>query len=118
MRGKVVVLNFWASWCGPCLMEMPAMKQFAGSYNGEVDFIYVSVDKDETAWKKAISKYKLTGNHFLLADGFHTPLAQYLKMKSVPRDILVKKNKLLVFKSYPPSNTAAFQKMLDESLTK
>jgi thiol-disulfide isomerase/thioredoxin len=45
LRGKVVVVDFWATWCGPCVGEMPAMKELYARYHGQVEFIGVSLDK-------------------------------------------------------------------------
>jgi len=54
LRGKVVVLNFWATWCGPCNVEMPMLVQAAKSYSGkQVAFVGASVDAAETQNKIA-----------------------------------------------------------------
>jgi thiol-disulfide isomerase/thioredoxin len=48
LRGKVVVIDFWATWCGPCVAEMPAMKKLYAKYHGRgVEFIGVSLDQPE-----------------------------------------------------------------------
>jgi thiol-disulfide isomerase/thioredoxin len=57
--GKVLVLNFWASWCGPCLDETPSLSQFAAQYADKgVVVLAVSVDRDEKAYRKFIDRFK------------------------------------------------------------
>jgi cytochrome c biogenesis protein CcmG/thiol:disulfide interchange protein DsbE len=57
--GKVLVLNFWATWCPPCVEETPSLSQFAAQYAGKgVVVLAVSVDRDEKAYRKFLEKYK------------------------------------------------------------
>jgi thiol-disulfide isomerase/thioredoxin len=57
--GKVLVLNFWASWCGPCVEETPSLSQFAQQYAGKgVVVLGISVDKDENAYRKFLQRFK------------------------------------------------------------
>src|SRR6476469_5059203 len=51
-KGKLLVLNFWASWCPPCVQETPSLSQFAAEYSNKgVTVLAISVDKDEKAYK-------------------------------------------------------------------
>lgn len=57
--GKILVLNFWASWCPPCIDETPSMSRFAEQYAGKgVVVLGVSVDKDEKAYRAFLQKFK------------------------------------------------------------
>ena len=56
--GKVLVLNFWASWCQPCIQETPSLSQFAQAYASKgVVVMGVSVDKDEKAYKAFLQRF-------------------------------------------------------------
>jgi thiol-disulfide isomerase/thioredoxin len=89
LRGKAVYLDFWASWCGPCLKEMPHSKQLAEKLQGEaVAFVYVSVDENPEAWLNALQKWQLNGKH-IWAEGLKSETAQSYNVKGVPRYVLI-----------------------------
>jgi cytochrome c biogenesis protein CcmG, thiol:disulfide interchange protein DsbE len=57
--GKVLVLNFWASWCPPCVQETPSLSQFAAAYKDKgVVVLGISVDKDEKAYKNFLQRFR------------------------------------------------------------
>src|SRR3954470_20435482 len=58
-KGKLLVLNFWASWCPPCVQETPSLSQFAAAYaNKGVVVLGISVDKDEKAYRGFLQKFQ------------------------------------------------------------
>src|SRR6185437_12695317 len=57
-NGKIVILNFWASWCQPCIEETPSLSKLAADFAGKgVVVVGVSVDQDENAYKAFLQKY-------------------------------------------------------------
>jgi thiol-disulfide isomerase/thioredoxin len=69
MGGRVVLIDFWATWCGPCNAELPHMKKIAKEFAGQpLVIISVSWDSDETKWKDFINKNEMTWVQFRDAD--------------------------------------------------
>ena len=54
LKGKVVLVDFWASWCGPCRKKHPEMVALATEAADQLQIIGISIDEDQEAWKKAI----------------------------------------------------------------
>jgi thiol-disulfide isomerase/thioredoxin len=91
-KGKVVYIDFWASWCYPCIGEMPASEKLRQQFTGkDIVFVYISIDKDKDKWVKAAQKLKLTENSYVLS-AENNPLIEKLSVKSIPRYIIVDKN--------------------------
>lgn len=64
-RGKYVIIDFWATWCAPCLKEAPLFKKIAEKYKTEnAAFISISVDENIDDWKHYVSENKWTGNNY------------------------------------------------------
>jgi thiol-disulfide isomerase/thioredoxin len=82
MGGRVVLIDFWATWCGPCNEELPHVKKIAKEFAGQpLVIISVSWDSDETKWKNFISKYEMTWVQYRDAD--HS-LSRDFGVESIP----------------------------------
>lgn len=98
---KLVVINFFASWCGPCQAEMPAMEEAYREYSDDVDIIALSVEADDTpnALKSAfINRYNLTFN--MAIDGQQEILSPFLPKGTttfyIPYTVLIDRYGMLV----------------------
>lgn len=90
---KVVYVDFWATWCGPCRSEMPNAKTLRGKFAGkDVVFLYLGVQSEEKAWKAMIAELEIKGEHYLLSKNEYAALAEKFQISGIPRYILVDKN--------------------------
>lgn len=63
LRGKLVVLDFWGSWCGWCIKGMPKMKEYYQKYKGKLEIVGVDCNDTEAKWKAAVEKHQLPWLH-------------------------------------------------------
>lgn len=60
LKGRLVVLDFWGSWCMPCVQGLPRMKQYYEKYKASIEFVGIACNDNETAWRNTIEGYGLT----------------------------------------------------------
>lgn len=90
-RGQYLVLDFWATWCGPCVQQMKKLPRLKKKYNGSLDFICISRDYSEEDMTKFLEKnnYAELNFHF---DGVNENFVKYFDIKAIPRYIIIDPN--------------------------
>lgn len=99
-RGKIVLVDFWASWCGPCRRENPnVVKAYAKFHPKGLEILGVSLDKDKDKWLEAIQKDKLTWNHVSDLKGWGNQAAKTYGIRAIPANVLLDKDGKILAKN-------------------
>ena len=92
LRGQYVLIDFWASWCGPCRRENPNNVALYNKYHSKGFEIYgVSLDDNKAKWKAAIDADKLTWKHVSDLGGWQSEAAHLYDVSSIPQTFLLDK---------------------------
>lgn len=118
-QGKIIILDFWASWCAPCRAEMPYSKKLLSQYSEEeVVNIYISVDENEADWKKANEELKLGDKLNFRFAGSNVDFINQYKIMGVPRYMIVNKDGKIINEDSPRPSDPKLKEMLDSLLKK
>lgn len=115
-KGKILLLDFWASWCKPCIANVPVLNQLIGELKGyPVEIISVSMDTKEDPWRNAVLKNNYNGVHLIDKDGL---LATYYKVLWAPKYVIISSDGELLNSDAPSVNSPLLKKAIFEVVKK
>ena len=97
--GKLTVLDFWASWCGPCRVDSPNLVKVYNTYKDKgLAIVGISLDQQKESWKKAIDNDKLDWTHVSFLKRWDDPIAAIYGVRSIPQLFLLDENGVVIAK--------------------
>lgn len=97
LRGKVVLLDFWASWCGPCRVSNKGLVKLYPKYKDKgFEILGVSLDEDADDWQKAVKKDKISWLQVIDNGGWESKTVNQWRISAIPTSYLINKDGVLI----------------------
>ena len=114
-KGKIVLVDFWASWCAPCRLEMPFLETIYSKFSkDEFQIIEISIDKDYEAWKRASNIEGLSNepHNYIISNWEESNLYNNYAIKTIPRYLLFGKKGQIISADAPRPSTTELEKII------
>jgi len=118
-KGKIVLVDFWASWCSPCRKEMPFLKDLKSKFNeSELKVIEISIDKDYSAWVRASKLENLSkeADNYIIVNWEKSNLYKSYKIKTIPRYMLFGKDGEIISDDAPRPSEKELEQLIRASI--
>jgi thiol-disulfide isomerase/thioredoxin len=117
LKGKFVYFDVWATWCGPCIAEIPALKEVEKEYHGKnIEFVSISIDerKDFEKWKKMVADKELKGIQLIADNAWESEFVKKYAIDGIPRFILIDTEGKIVSADAPRPSDLKLKELLTE----
>ncbi|HEV2832380.1 MAG TPA: TlpA disulfide reductase family protein, partial [Hanamia sp.] len=119
LHGKYVYIDIWATWCAPCIAEIPHLKELEMAYhNKNLAFVSISVDEphDLNKWKAFVKKNNLQGIQLITENAFESTFTKKMNIHSIPRFILIDPAGKIIFANALRPSDKGLRTSLDKLL--
>ncbi|MEM6686809.1 MAG: TlpA disulfide reductase family protein [Bacteroidota bacterium] len=117
LKGKYVYVDVWATWCGPCIAEIPSLKKVEKQYhNKNVEFVSISIDekRDYEKWKKMVNEKELGGVQLIADNAWKSKFVTDYVIEGIPRFILIGPDGTIVNADAPRPSSEKLIELFDE----
>jgi len=117
-KDKIIYLDLWASWCGPCINTFRTKTPFFEKKlegNPEIVLMYISIDEQPEPWKNYLSKNKMGGVHLFAGKGFEAEIMKYFKVWGIPRYLIIGKDNKIIDVNAPRPGDEAYEALKEIS---
>lgn len=115
-RGKKVLVDVWASWCGDCIRGLPAVKNLQKDFPNVV-FLFLSVDKIESAWKNGVQRFRIKGEHYQLPKGMKVgAFVDFIGLSWIPRYLVIDERGEITLFNATSASDSAIENALKQSI--
>lgn len=112
--GKYTLIDFWASWCGPCRAAIPHVRELYNKYGGKLDVMAVSLDSTEAPWRKAMEKEGMEWRQLWADDAHKKGVSEPYQIHSIPFMMLLDPQGKIAFAGHDPDMLSDFlEKTID-----
>ncbi len=119
LKGKLIYIDVWATWCGPCLQEIPSLKKLEADYHGKnVEFVSISIDtkKDFEKWQKMVKDKSLKGIQLFADNDWKSDFVKAYAIDAIPRFLLIDQNGNIISADAPRPSDPEIRTLIEEKI--
>ena len=121
LRGKLLYIDVWATWCGPCIKEMPALKELVKEYaNKDIEFVSISIDSknDYEKWRKMVPEKNVGGLQLYDSEGLNSSFMKAFSVSLIPRFMMIDAEGKIITANAPRPSSKEVREYIDAQLNK